>query len=90
MVSKALKKKTIFCLVQFKAVAYKELPRVYLAKPDDISHWLHAAAAGRGDTILYERHEWTGRVKSAGTVDIIPSQWQFSQERLADLASEVG
>ena len=83
-------KKTIFCLVQFKAVALNELPRVYLAEPVEIAVWLKAAAAGRGDTILYERHEWTSRAKSAGTVDIIPSQWTFSQERLAALALEVG
>ncbi len=83
-------KKTIFCLVQFKAVALNELPRVYLAKPVDIATWLKAAAAGRGDTILYERHEWTNRARAAGTIDVIPSTWKFSEERLKALADEMG
>lgn len=78
--------KTIFCLVQFKDTDITVLPRMYLARPVEIAHWLKTAAAGRGDTILYERHEWASRAQAAGTTDVIPSQWLFTEERLQLLA----
>jgi Holliday junction resolvase-like predicted endonuclease len=81
-------KKTVFCLVQFKGVPVLELPRMYLARPAEIASWLKAAAAGRGDTILYERHVWTDRAQAAGTIDVIPQEWVFTQERLNAIAAE--
>ena len=81
-------KKTVFCLVQFKGVPATELPRMYLAKPAEIAAWLRAAAAGRGDTILYERHVWTDRAHAAGTIDIIPEHWRFTESRLQQIAGE--
>lgn len=78
--------KTVFCLVQFKNAPIAELPRMYLARPTEIAAWLKAAAAGRGDTILYERHQSTDRAKAAGTIDTIPSLWKFTEERLDALA----
>jgi len=80
-------KKTVFCLVQFNGVPATELPRMYLAKPAEIAAWLKAAAAGRGDTILYERHVWSKHAKAAGTIDEIPEQWRFTEARLEHLAS---
>ncbi len=74
--------KTIFCLVQFKDVEINELPRVYVASPLEIAEVLHGTAKGRGDTILYERKEWTVRAQAAGTVDTIPSEWLFSEARV--------
>jgi hypothetical protein len=50
-------RKTALCLVQFKNVPVDSLPRMYLATPGEIAEWLKAAAGGRGDTILYERHD---------------------------------
>ncbi|MBK7235672.1 MAG: hypothetical protein IPI02_08620 [Sterolibacteriaceae bacterium] len=79
-------KKTIFCLVQFKGVAVDALPRMYLATPSEIASWLKAAAAGRGDTILYEEHVWTNRAKAAGTIDRIPAAWKFTEERLNEIS----
>ena len=79
-------KKTIFCLVQFKGVVIDALPRVYLATPSEIASWLKSAAAGRGDTVLYEEHIWANRAQAAGTVDRIPNAWKFSEERLNELA----
>lgn len=73
---------TIFCLVQFEGSTIDELPRMYLATPAEIAEWLKAAAAGRGDTILYEEHTWTARAHAAGTTDAIPASWKFTQERL--------
>jgi len=80
-------KKTVFCLVQLKGVSATELPRMYLATPREIALWLKAAAAGRGDTILYERHVWSSRAKAAGTTDFIPEEWRFTEARLKEVAS---
>jgi hypothetical protein len=74
--------KTVFCLVQFKGVPLDTLPRMYLATPKEIGSWLKAAAAGRGDTILYEEHVWTSRAQAAGTIDCMPKSWKFTEERL--------
>lgn len=80
-------KKTIFCLVQFYGVAIDALPRMYLATPTEIASWLKAAAAGRGDTILYEEHVWTSRAKAAGTIDRIPEAWRFTEKRLNEISA---
>jgi Holliday junction resolvase-like predicted endonuclease len=82
-------RKTVFCLVQFKGVAATTLPRMYLAAPREIAAWLKAAAAGRGDTILHERHEWTSRAQARGTVDAIPDAWRFTEERLESVANSL-
>jgi hypothetical protein len=76
---------TILCLVQFQGVQLNELPRKYLARPKEIAEWLKAAAAGRGDTILYEYHAWTNRAQAAGTIDKIPESWGFTATRLIEL-----
>ena len=80
-------KKTVFCLVQFRGVSAQELPRMYLATPLEIAEWLKAAAAGRGDTILYEKHVWSDRAQAAGTIDTIPDHWKFTEERLSEIAA---
>jgi hypothetical protein len=80
-------KKTVFCLVQFRGVPATELPRMYLARPAEIADWLKAAAKGRGDTILYERHVWSDRAQAAGTTDEIPESWRFTEARLEQVAS---
>lgn len=82
-------RKTVFCLVQFQGVPTTALPRMYLATPMEIAAWLKAAAAGRGDTILYERHAWSARAQAAGTVDVIPEQWRFTEARLAEIAGRI-
>jgi Holliday junction resolvase-like predicted endonuclease len=81
-------RKTVFCLVQFKGVPVDALPRMYLAFPREIAEWLKAAAAGRGDTILYEEHSWTSRAQAAGTTDRIPEAWKFTEERLSEIAQQ--
>lgn len=59
---------------------------MYLATPTEIASWLTAAAAGRGDTILYEEHIWTNRAKAAGTIDRIPAAWKFTEVRLNEIS----
>ena len=78
---KAHHKKTVFCLVQFENVGINEMPRIYLATPLEIAERLKASAAGRGETILYENHQWTGRAVGKGTVDKIPCEWEITPER---------
>lgn len=79
---------TVVCLVQFKNVSLDALPRMYLATPKEVAAWLKAEAAGRGDTVLYEKQVWTTRAYAAGTTDEIPALWKFSQERLEHIARQ--
>lgn len=74
-------KKTIFCLVQFQGTSDAELPRMYLASPTEIAQVLNASAGGRGETILYEHHKWGPRAAGSGTIDRIPEEWRFTEER---------
>ena len=83
-------KKTIFCLVQFKNVDDSQLPRMYLASPEEIAEVLCKEAAGRGDTILYEHHEWGTTAKAYGTVDKLPESWRFTKERAEEMFEKYG
>ena len=83
-------KKTIFCLVQFKNVEDSQMPRMYLASPEEIAEVLRKEAAGRGDTILYERHEWGPTAKAYGTVDELPKSWLFTKERAEEMFEKYG
>ncbi len=78
-------KKTIFCLVQFQGCEIGQMPRVYLATPLEIAEQLDKTRDGYGDTILYEYKEWTSRSVAAGTIDKIPDNWLFSEERLKEM-----
>jgi hypothetical protein len=83
-------KKTIFCLVQFKNVDDSQLPRMYLASPEEIAEVLCKEAAGRGDTILYEHHEWGPTAKAYGTIDKLPESWRFTKERAEEMFEKHG
>ena len=83
-------KKTIFCLVQFQNTAPNEMPRIYLASPEEIAERMNATAAGRGDTILYENHTWGPRAVGRGTTDRIPDQWLISAERMEHMFNTYG
>lgn len=79
-------KKTIFCFVQFQNVALNELPRVYLATPDEIGEQMKKISRGKGGTILYENHTWKRRSAAGyGTTEKIPDNWFFREERVAQL-----
>ena len=75
-------KKTIFCLVQFQNTAPNEMPRIYLASPEEIAKRLNDSAGGRGETILYENHTWGPHAAGRGTTDAVPAEWAISAERL--------
>ena len=78
-------KKTIFCFVQFEGTELNELPRIYLATPEEIANRLKESAGGRGSSILFEHHEWGHRAASTGKTDKIPANWKFSNERIEEL-----
>jgi len=77
--------KTVLCFVQFKDTSIDELPRMYLATPKEIAERLMKSAAGRGETILYEKHVWGTRAHGAGTTDEIPNEWQFTKKRIEEI-----
>jgi len=81
------KPRTVLCLVQFRDIELACMPSLYLATPEEIGQRLHARAKGRGDTILYERHEWSSRAHGAGTIEEIPASWRFSPERIEALSA---
>jgi hypothetical protein len=83
------KRRTVFCLVQFKGVAIGELPRVYLATPGDLASRLKAASGGRGDTILYEHYVRGPRAAGAGTLEELPEEWRLSHARIDELFASV-
>ena len=78
-------KKTIFCLVQFKGVELNKMPRVYLASPAEIAEEMHKSRAGNGETVLREYKKWTDKGIAAGTEDIIPEKWLFSEARVREM-----
>jgi hypothetical protein len=81
--------RTVLCFVQFKGVDVGQLPRVYLAWPAEVATQLKASAKGRGDTVLYEEHQWGPRAHAAGTIARIPTEWLFSEERVGKLLADV-
>jgi hypothetical protein len=81
--------RTAFCFVQFQAAALTEPPRLYLARPAEIAQRLRDTAKGRGDTILYEKHEWGPRAVGAGTIEQLPASWRFSLDRIEQLLAQV-
>lgn len=83
-------RKTIFCLVQFMDTAPHEMPRIYLASPEEIAERMKATACGRGDTILYENHTWGPRAAASGTTDRIPDEWALSAQRLEYMFNTYG
>ncbi|MBI1922407.1 MAG: hypothetical protein HYS23_15145 [Geobacter sp.] len=80
--------KTILCFVQFYNVPLDGLPRVYVARPEEVAQRLKESSAGRGDTILYEYHVWGPRSQARGTTDEIPDEWAFSKQRVLSLLDE--
>ncbi len=83
-------KKTIFCLVQFENTSSLEMPRMYLASPQEIAEELNKSAGGRGDTVLREYHKWGPTAKAYGTVDKLPDEWKFTEERAREMFDRYG
>jgi Holliday junction resolvase-like predicted endonuclease len=76
---------TILCLVQFADVAFDEMPRIYLASPNEVADRLRAARGGLGDTILWEDHPRGPKSAGAGTVERLPDSWRLTEGRINEL-----
>ncbi len=79
------KPKTILCFVQFKGIELNQMPRLYLATPEEVANVLNNISEGKGSAILYEEHDWTPRARAFGTYEKIPNEWEFTQERVFKL-----
>jgi hypothetical protein len=76
--------KVTFCLVQFELADLSRMPRIYLATAADIAARLHESVETLGDTALYEEYEVEDG-EGRHTVETLPAQWRFSQQRIAEL-----
>ena len=63
---------------------------MYLASPEEIADVLRKEAGGRGETILYENHKWGPKSTGYGTVDKLPEDWLFSEERAEEMFDRYG
>jgi hypothetical protein len=75
--------RTVCCLVQFAGVDLHELPRIYLASPDEIAAVMHQTAERTCRCALQEVYEWTGS-DGAGAVEALPEAWHFSRARVQE------
>jgi len=71
-------KTVLYCFVQFKGVTLGAMPRVYLAKVDEVAAYLKRSRAGQGHLSLRENYTWR-KGPAAGTVDCIPQGWRFEE-----------
>jgi Holliday junction resolvase-like predicted endonuclease len=74
-------KRTVICLVQFKGINVTEMPRVYLALPNEIAEFMKKSRNGHGETILHENHTYKSGI-GAGTTDKLPLEWRFSAVKI--------
>jgi len=81
--------RTVCCLVQFEGVELHELPRMYVATPDEIAAAMHETTDRTGDCTLYERYDWMGR-EGLRVFESLPAQWHFSQARIQEMLQTVG
>ena len=72
------------CLVQFQGVPLNELPRLYLASPQEVAQSMRETADRLGDSVLLEKYEWAAGDGFA-RVEVLPSSWRFSEQRIQEL-----
>ncbi len=80
--------RAICCLVQFQDVSIDELPRIYLASPQEVAQKLRETVERLGISTLYERYEWTPAGEESGATEALPSAWAFSESRIQELLSK--
>lgn len=81
--------RTVCCLVQFESVALDELPRIYLACPQEIAQRMRETAERAGQCALFERYDWTDSEGSA-CIETLPESWRFSEERIQQMLEQQG
>lgn len=77
--------RTVYCLVQFEGVSLSQLPRIYLATPGEIARRMREAAERKGEPFLFEQYEWTSPETGFTAIEMLPSSWLFSHERIHEL-----
>jgi len=77
--------RTVYCLVQFEGVSLNELPRIYLATPAEIACRMKESAERTGEAVLHEQYDWTSPQSGFNAIEVLPSSWLFSVERIQDL-----
>jgi hypothetical protein len=77
--------RSICCLVQFHEVPIDELPRIYLASPAEVAHKMREIAERLDEPTLYERYEWLPEGETLTSVETLPAEWAFSEERIHEL-----
>ncbi len=82
--------RAVCCLVQFQGVSIGELPRIYLASPDEVAQKLQETADRLGSPSLHETYEWTPVADGTQAVEALPSAWCFSEERVQELLALQG
>jgi hypothetical protein len=77
--------RAVCCLVQFRDVSIDELPRIYLASPEEIAQKLREAVDRLGISTLFEKYAWTPAGEEYATTEELPSAWAFSESRIDEL-----
>ncbi|WP_342538557.1 hypothetical protein MKY15_21695 [Sporosarcina sp. FSL K6-1540] len=80
---------TIVSLVQFQDVDFEngDIPRVYLATPEEIGEHMKTSRSGHGNTVLKESHLFKNGI-GKGHTDEIPKHWKFSKKRIEELVGK--
>lgn len=72
----------VMYFVQFRGVPVDSLPRMYVARAQEVAQHLTAGRAGHGSTCLGEFHR-PKRGVAKGTTHDIPSVWAATPDRIA-------
>ena len=78
------RKDVIFVFVQFFGVGLGEMPRVYVASPQEIATYMKTQCHGRGHGALQEDYR---RNRPGSKYDHkVPSEWLFTKKRIDEIA----
>lgn len=71
----------LMCFVQFQGVEFSGMPRIYLARAEEVSKQLKKGRNGNVSTCLYERYRYSKGV-GKDSVDELPKDWVCTEERI--------
>jgi hypothetical protein len=80
--------RTAICLVQFEGVSVQQLPRIYLASPDELAPFLRESVDRLASPILHEKYVWGSVADGAAAVETLPSAWLFAESRVQELLQD--
>lgn len=76
--------RTVCCLVQFERVALHEMPRIYLAFPQEIAARMRETTDRLKLCALHEKYSWMAEDGSR-RIEALPPSWLFSEARIEEL-----